>query len=351
MGQVRGPIHPFVEAITTSQGAHSNPLLFVISTQAPTDADLLSLWIDDALRSGDPHTVCHVYAADKDCDLLDKEQWRKANPALGLFRDERDLEEQLKRASRIPALEASARNLLLNQRVAQESLWLAPGIWRENNAPPLIEAFRAGSVSVGLDLSTRTDLTAAVASVKDQESAIHLMPFVFAPAEGMAERAARDRAPYELWVKTGLLIPVPGKTISYDWVAEWLARKFAELGIEPATIEFDRWRINEFKQAATRASLGLYAEWNEVGQGFKDMSPRIEAFENALLSNRIRHGAHPLLNLGASGAVVVKDPAGNRKLTKAEGKSTTRIDALVAAVMSVYPLESFEQFDVRSLIA
>ena len=35
VGQVRGPQDDFVEAIETGQGAHDNPLLIAISTQAP----------------------------------------------------------------------------------------------------------------------------------------------------------------------------------------------------------------------------------------------------------------------------------------------------------------------------
>ncbi|MCV5263693.1 terminase large subunit, partial [Escherichia coli] len=42
--QVRGPQDDFIDAITTAQGAHENPLLIVISTQAANDADLLSIW-------------------------------------------------------------------------------------------------------------------------------------------------------------------------------------------------------------------------------------------------------------------------------------------------------------------
>lgn len=53
VGQVRGPQSDFVDAITTSQGAHAAPLLLVISTQAANDSDLLSVWLDDALQSGD----------------------------------------------------------------------------------------------------------------------------------------------------------------------------------------------------------------------------------------------------------------------------------------------------------
>ena len=98
------------------------------------------------------------------------------------------------------------------------------------------------------------------------------------------------------------------------------------------SLAFDRWRINDFKRAAERCGFATEAQWCEVGQGFKDMSPRIESFETAVLRGRVRHGSHPVLNMGASCAVVVTDPTGGRKLDKT--RATQRIDALVAAIMA-----------------
>lgn len=54
LGQVRGPRSELYEAIETASAAHESPLSIIISTQAPTDADLLSLLIDDALTGADP---------------------------------------------------------------------------------------------------------------------------------------------------------------------------------------------------------------------------------------------------------------------------------------------------------
>ena len=48
LGQVKGPRFPLYEAMETSTAAQDEPLTVVISTQAPTDADLLSMLIDDA---------------------------------------------------------------------------------------------------------------------------------------------------------------------------------------------------------------------------------------------------------------------------------------------------------------
>ena len=341
VGQIRGPMTPFVEAIITSQGAHENPMLIAISTSAPSDADMFSIWIDDALRSNDPHTVCHVHAADKDCALMDRAQWVKANPALGIFRSEKDLEEQLKMASRIPSMEASVRNLLLNQRVALESLWLAPAVWKECGDPIDLDVFRNSvNVTMGLDLSMRNDLTAAVLAACDDNGIMHLLPFVFAPEQGMRDRETRDKAPYTAWVAGGQMVAVPGATLDYDWLCVWLKGKLDDLGISIESIQFDRWRIRELRAAADRAGFALEAQWVEVGQGYQSMSPRIESFETYLLQRKMRHGLHPLLNMAAANAIVVRDPANNRKIDKS--KSTQRIDPLVAAVMALFAVANTE---------
>ena len=54
LGQVRGPGSELYEALETASGTQEEPLSVIISTQAPTDADLLSLLIDDASRETDP---------------------------------------------------------------------------------------------------------------------------------------------------------------------------------------------------------------------------------------------------------------------------------------------------------
>lgn len=351
-GQIKGASDPFVEALTSSQGAYGDKALqIIISTQAPSDADMLSQWIDDAERSDDNKIVCHVYRADEGCDLLDREQWKKANPALGIFRSEKDLEEQLAQAARLPSMEASVRNLLLNQRISLEKLWLAPGPWKQCNGLPDDDVFRRCTVSMGLDLSARVDLTAAVLAAQDESGVVHLKPYVFTPLEGLRDRAQRDRAPYEEWVRAGFLIGVPGASVDYDYVAQWLRNELDDQQIQPASVCFDRWRINIFQKACADVGAFPFAEWVAIGQGFRDISPRMESFEAKLLAGAIRHGSHPLLNMAASNAIAVGDPAGNRKVDKS--KSTQRIDPIVAAIMALHQVSegsSEVEFDVAAWI-
>src|SRR3546814_15100627 len=92
-------------------------------------------------------------------DLLDESAWQAANPALGLFRSLDDLREQMVQAQRMPSMENSARNLLLNQRVSTDAPFVSPDVWKANGAKPV--PFE-GPVFAGLDLSARHDLTALV---------------------------------------------------------------------------------------------------------------------------------------------------------------------------------------------
>jgi phage terminase large subunit-like protein len=350
-GQVVGPTNAYVEMLKTSQGSYDEPLFITISTQAPSDGDYLSMQIDDAIKSQPANTVVHLYTTPKDAELLDEKAWRRSNPALGIFRSITDIRTQLEKASRLPALESSARNLLLNQRISTQALWLSPDVWKRGNNPPDLEVFRQYPVSVGIDLSARNDLTAAVLAAQDaQTGRVHLLPFVYCPTEGVVERAARDRAPYDVWVAKGQMFTCGHNTIDYEQFAISLRDVLTDLDIEVATIEFDRWRINEFKSAAERVGFASFAEWHEVGQGYKDFSPRCEAFISLMLDGKIHHGGHPLLNLAASNAIAVMDPAGSTKLDKT--KSSQRIDPLVAAVMAVFPVSEGGDglFDAEAMI-
>jgi phage terminase large subunit-like protein len=334
IGQVQGPTSPFVEAIITSQGAHEAPLLIAISTQAPTDADMLSLWIDDALADNDPHTVCHVYAADKDAELGDQAAWTAANPGLDAIRSRADLANQIEQALRLPAMEPSVRNLLLNQRIQRVAPFLSPGLWKLGDDPINEDLFASGRpVYGGLDLSVRTDLSALVLCVEDDDGVVHLMPKTWTPADTLLDRGLRDRAPYQVWCEQGFMTAVPGKVLDYDF----LAADVGELSgrMEIAKLAYDRWRIDVMRQSLAR--LGVNVELMAYGQGFKDMAPAIDIFEQLAIEGKLRHGGHPVLRWAVSNATVEMDAAGNRKINK--GKSFGRIDPAIAAVMAVAALK------------
>lgn len=328
VGQVKGPQDDFIDAITTSQGAHDEPLLIAISTQAPTDADLFSQWLDDAERSQDPSIVSHVYSAPKDCELDDREAWQAANPAMGLFRSVRDIEEQAEQAKRMPVNEAAFRVLTLNQRVNMVAAFVSPSVWKDGNGAPSDDVFLAGPVYGGLDLSATTDLTALVLTARDRDGVLHVRPYFWMPQDAVIEAARRDKAPYDVWVREGLMRTTPGRVIDYAFVARDIGALCEDLPV--AKVGFDRWRMDRMQAALDGAGVSLPLE--PFGQGFISMAPALDALEEDLLKAQIRHGGHPVLTMCAANAVARQDPAGNRKLDKS--KATGRIDGMVALAMA-----------------
>lgn len=326
IGQIQGPQSAFVDAITTAQGAHKNPLLLSISTQAANDGDLLSIWIDDAKTSNDPHTVCHVYSADKDLKITDPKAWKQANPALGVFRSEDDIRKLADKANRMPSFENTFRNLNLNQRVSTVSTFVSIDAWKESGAE---QSSPSGLTAYGgLDLSARTDLTSLVLTTKDPDGKINVYSYFWTPEIGLEDRSKRDRSPYDVWAKQGFIRTTPSATVDYTYVVRDIAEILADFDI--AAIAFDRWRIDIFKKEMEAQGINLPLV--PFGQGFKDMSPAIDTLESDLLNGNLKHGMNPVLTMCAANAVITKDPAGNRKFEK--HKATGRIDGMVALAMA-----------------
>ena len=341
VGQIRGDHDAFVEAIETSQGAYDEPLLIAISTQAATDGDLFSMWLDDAKASKDPSIVAHLYSAPEDCDLMDRKAWYAANPALGKFRSLPQLVTEMEQASRLPSKENSARWLYLNQRIEASSPFLSRKLWKECLTDHSAD-FTGLPIYGGLDLSEVADLTACVLIAKIDDK-WHTKPTFWLPGEGLREKSIRERVPYDRWAAANFLETTPGRSIEYEYVAKWLRQLFNHHDVRQ--MAFDRWNYRHLrpwleKEGFTPEELERFIEF---GQGYASMSPALRDLESLVLNGKLQHDGHPVLTMCAANAVVQSDPAGNKKLVK--NKSAGRIDGMVALAMacSVAATEEIEE--------
>lgn len=329
LGQVKGPRSELFTAIENAMGAHEQPMSIVISTQAPTDADLLSVLIDDALEGHDPRTVVSLYTAPMDIDPFSDEALQLANPAFGDFLNAVEVRKQASDAKRMPALEALFRNYTLNQRVEASAPFVTQSVWSANGSAPEIGEIVYG----GLDLSESNDLTALVLASPAQ-GRLGIFPTFWLPEEGLAERARKDRVPYDTWAKSGHITTTPGRSIEYESVALYLANLFETKDVRK--IAFDRWNMKHLRPWLIRAGMSeslIDDRFVEFGQGFQSMTPALRTLESLLLSEKLMHGNHPVLKMCAANAVVKTDEVGNRKLDKK--RSRGRIDGMVALAMSV----------------
>ncbi|NCC62452.1 MAG: terminase large subunit, partial [Verrucomicrobiae bacterium] len=314
------------DALLTSTGAHDEPMVWVFSTQAADDNAVLSELIDygEKVRLGDIEDQTFksfVYQVPADADVFDPDNWPLANPALGDFRNFDELKEFADKAKRMPSMESTLRNLYCNQRIDKNTPFISRTVFEACGADP--EPLSGQSVICGLDLSSRTDLTAFIVMFS-REGVWSVHCFFWTPEEGLKDRAMKDRTPYDVWVKQGLIETTPGHTVDYEWVATRMAEILSDCDVEK--IMYDRWRLDILKKELDR--IGVDFPLEPYGQGFKDQSPALESLLAAFLNQRIAHGNNPVLKMCCANAVVIQDPAGNKKLNKA--KSTGRIDGMAA---------------------
>lgn len=343
LGQVKGPRSELYEALETATGAQENPLSIIISTQAPTDADLLSVLIEDAQAGHDPRVVLSLHTAPVDMDPFSEEAIRAANPAFGDFQNAAETLAMAEDARRMPSREAEYRNLILNQRVEMNNPFVSQRVWQDCGAV-VVDDFKGLPVFGGLDLSEVSDLTALVL-VAPVDGTWHVKPTFWLPGAGLADKARQDRVPYDVWARDGWLQAAPGATVDYEYVAAFLMDLCETQDVRK--IAFDRWNWRHLKPWLSKVGFadeqleGDAAIFEQMGQGFQSMSPALRDLESALLNRRIAHGGHPVLESCARNATVQMDPAGNRKLSKS--KSHGRIDGMVALAMAMSVAGTWEE--------
>ncbi len=329
------PGRALFDVMTKGSGdARTQPLYFLITTagtnthsvcfeQHQKAQDLL------AGKKVDPTFYPVIYGADPDEDWLDEDVWRKANPSLGVTVPIEKVRAAAHSARINPAEENAFRQLRLNQWVKQSIRWMPMHIWKQNNAPVDLAELEGRECYGGLDLASTTDITAFVLVFPPDEvsDAYRVVPWFWIPEEGMTVRVNRDRVPYDMWAKRGLIQVTEGNVVHYGAIEAAIEELGERFNIRQ--IAFDRWGATQMSQNLEAAGFTVVP----FGQGFKDMSPPSKEFMKLALEGRLHHGGHEVLAWMVDNIHIRTDPAGNIKPDKA--KSTEKIDGVVATIMAL----------------
>lgn len=324
-----------VDVLTTSMGARKQPLFIAISTAGHDKNSPYYNFYEycKKVRDGvieDPSTVAHIYELEQDEDWTDPEMWRKANPALGDYRNMDEFENAFRRAKESPVFEAAFRQLYLNQWTDASSPWLSVAQWDALAEPDFDESLLRGRRCYGgLDLARVHDLSAFVLAFEptEEDPVVRLMCWFWLPDENMRRRAMRDRVPYPLWVQQGYIDTTPGNTTDYKFIRAGILEICAKYNV--VDVAYDRTFAGELVQELLDEGIEMIG----FGQGYLSMTTPTNEFERLILSEGLRHNGSPVLRWNVANSVVTRDPAGNVKPDKA--KSTERIDGVVAAIMAL----------------
>lgn len=292
----------------------------------------------------------YVCALDNGDDWMKNEDcWIKANPNLGISITLKYLREQVAEAKGMPSKQSIVARLNFCEWVGAENPWISREMWESALGQFDLSECIGSEVAGAMDLSSRKDLT-ALALVWRLKDPLPHKPKVkyraalwyWTPGDSVVEREKEDKVPYSTWEKQGHITFTPGNIVDYRWVAHTLGELQPTYDLN--LLGYDPWRIillqNELDDAGVEVALVPHAQgWSkhkskETGDEEGLWMPKsIDELEGAILKGEIEILENPVLNWNSASAVLVSDPAGNRKFDKR--KATGRIDGIVALAMAM----------------
>lgn len=315
--------------------ARREPLWWVITT-AGDDPDRLSIgWeIHEKavkIRDGelvDPTWYVKLYGAAENDDIFDEATWYKANPSLGVTIDIEAVRQEALSARNSPAAEKLFRWLRLNQWVSLKRVgWLPITLWDETVGDWSRKDLLKKRCYVGLDLSSKIDLTAAVPLFPPQDG-VNRWRFdvnAWVPEKNISERVDRDHVPYDQWVKDNLLVATPGDVVDYK-----MLKTHIEQLEQLYNVQYycgDPWHLEILKQLLP---FEIQAKFIEIPQTMAGMSTGMGELERLFRAKQISHMANPLGRWAFGNTVCATDGNENKKPMK--NRSIERIDPTVALI-------------------
>jgi len=326
-----------IDVLKTSTGAREQPLEVYITT-AGYDKNSICYelhsyskrLLDPKDSLEDPEFFPLIFAADEKDDWTKESTWKKANPNYGVSLNEDYFVSECKRAQELPSYENTFKRLHLNIWTEQETRLIPMDKWRAVSEIAVKEEHLIGEECYcGLDLSTTTDITAFIMCFPNAEkNKMMVISKFWIPRERMIERIRRDKMPYDVWEKQGLITVTEGERVDYSIIR----KEINELGDKFAMkdIAFDPWN-------ATQLALQLEEDGFEMvqcRQTASNLSYPTKELLAWVCEEAVLHGGNPILDRMASVVVGLEDSSGNIRPNKK--KSAERIDGIVGLIMGLW---------------
>lgn len=199
-----------------------------------------------------------------------------------------------------------------------------------------------------LDKSAKALITEKVETERDDKWSI--LPWFWIPEAFAEGKAKKNRAPYEIWVKSKLLTATPGNAIAQ----EAIRNKVLELHqlFRLGEIGYDQWETGWVGPKLLQDGMKMV----KIPQRFEFLSGPTKFLTNLITLGDFEHYNNPILRWMASNVQLLLDSNGSQRPDK--GKSKNKIDGVVAAVMAVgramtNPVaagaDNIERFKIRML--
>jgi phage terminase large subunit-like protein len=331
------------DAIKQSQSTKKEPLIFIITTEGTTVGGFLDNKLDYARKMlkgeiTDERVLPWLYTQDNTQEIYDDSRnWQKSNPSLGVVKLPSYLEDVMNKSKNDHSTRVAMLCKDFNIKQVDQGAWLSFDDLN-NEAKYELNTLKNSYAIGGVDLSSTTDLTAAVLVIqKKDDNKKYVLAHFFMPSDVVKKRMEEDNVPYDIWIKRGFITLTEGSQNDFSLVTQWFMKMIQEHQIRPLWVGFDPW--NSQYWIKEMEDLGFNME--KVRQGVYSLSEPMKQLEADLKNKIINYDNNPILKWCLSNTQAKVDLNGNIQPSKLNSKYK-RIDGTVALIIAYAVLNRYK---------
>ncbi|EES48212.1 terminase large subunit [Clostridium botulinum] len=287
-------------------------------------------------------------------NISNERLWLKANPIRMTYEDGwNKIKDQFRIALDIPEKMTAFLTKCLNIWVqAQENSYMDMSKWKLCEVKQLPIDITGMTVYVGFDMSAKIDLTSVAFVIPflseelDKEGNKIVKYIVFSHSfipnrEKLAERIAKDKVPYDTWVRQKYITITDTPIVDQNAVIKYVLEFCEKYRLNIECLCFDP--ANASKIMIDLSDKGFNVE--EVFQSHKSLNESTQGFREQTYCKNIIYIYNPVLNFAMSNAVIKT----NNGLIKIDKDATEKKIDPVDAILCGFKLALYHQFiDIKS---
>ena len=334
-----------LDIVASGQGALKEPLIAIISTAGfnlnhpcyTVEYQLISKILDPNIPFELDNYFVMVNELDRDengeliDDIKDPAVWIKSNPIVASYPEGiKKLSDDMKEALEIPEKMRDFLTKRMNIWVHLTELTYISMLKWANCHVKALPDLKEQSVWIGIDFSSKIDLTSAAYEIKIEEDGI--IKYVIKSHSWMARetfemKCKTDKVPYGLWAEQGWITVQDGGIVDYIKAIEDIKQEIKDNNWFVECWCLDPWCAGQIM--STLSDEG--EEVVEIRQGPRTLSEPTKDFRDMVLSGRILHDGNPVLAWAISNSIADKVDR-NESIILNKNKSKGRIDPIAAVI-------------------
>lgn len=307
----------FYEVIKSSFGAREQPLLVSITTSGYVNDSIYDELIKRSTRmlngeSRESKLLPFLYMIDDSTKWNDINELQKSNPNLNVSISVDYLLEEIAIAEGSLSKKSEFLTKYCNLKQTSSMAWLRSSLVESifSGKPLKFEDFKKNYAVVGIDLSQTTDLCTAICLI-EKDGIINVFGKAWLPANSIEEAIARDRVPYDIYIKRGFLELSGENYIDYHDCERWIVDLVKKYQIMPLVVGYDRYSAQYLVQDLNAMSFktddvyqgdNLYGVLMEMEGLFKD--GKVNCGDNDLIKLHLLDAAIKMNNERGRGRLV-----------------------------------------------